>query len=592
MRAGYQRWKRFRDDALSEYGKRRNDAADWFGGSRLSAYLHYGMVSPFRIVREVTACGETASTEKFLDELLIWREMSFHFCQLHSDELDTPDALPDWAGEELRQHRGDVRDETFDWETLARGKTDYALWNASQRSLLKHGELHNNLRMTWGKAFLPMTVCPEQALNHCIDLNHRYALDGRSPASYGGILWCFGQFDRPRDSSTEIFGKVRPRSVESHAQRLDLNRFQRRCDRPIAKNLPRVAIIGAGLAGLIAARTLQDHGLEVQVFDKSRGVGGRLSTRRNQAAPSFDHGAQYFTVRDDRFARYVRSWIAAGCVKPWMKTIVELKAGQIVDEKHGTPRYVGTPAMSSIAKHLVEDLSVSLGNQIARIVRDTESESWQLVDHEGDASSGFDAVIVNCPPEQAAPLLAPHTDLAETIAHVSMKPCWALMLSCDGIADLPYAGAFINENPLSWISRNDAKPGRDSRPIVESSAGRSDWVLHASADWTQTHLEDDAESVAAAMIAGFEKSIGRKIGKVHHRAAHRWRYANTSEPLPQECLWDRTTLLGACGDWCGGPRVEGAFLSGAAMAGTLLRHFTIDRAPAEGYLPAKQETLF
>lgn len=601
MRAGYERWERFRDDGLDQYAKRRNDSADWLGGCRLSAYLHYGMISPFRIAREVANRGDSVGVSKFLDEFLIWREMSFHFCHLHTDDLDSLDAVPDWASTQLREHATDARDETFDWEKLARGKTDQPLWNAAQRSLLKHGELHNNLRMTWGKAFLPMTACPEQALNHCIDLNHRYALDGRSPASYGGILWCFGQFDHPYDSAKEIFGKIRTRSIDAHQRRLELSRFERRCDRPIAKHMPRIAVIGAGLGGLIAARTLVDHGLDVQVFDKSRGVGGRLSTRRNADASSFDHGAQYFTVRDDRFARYVRSWIAADVVAPWMKSIVELRDGEVVDEKRGTPRYVGIPAMNSIAKHLAKDLSLSLGSHVTSLVRcdqtdeqtGDQKEQWRLFDQDKNSLGEFDVVIVNCPPEQAGPLLAPHTDLAKQIEQVSMKPCWAVMLSCEGIDDLPYAGAFINEAPLSWVARNDAKPHRsEAKSSPRRFKGSSDWVLHASADWTQEHLEDDAAVVAEAMVAGFEKAIGRKLGQVHHLAAHRWRYANTSKPLPQSCLWDRASMLGACGDWCGGPRVEGAFLSGTAMAGTVLRHLTIDRSPPEGYAPAKQETLF
>lgn len=593
MRAGYQRWEKYRDTSLGEYRSRRNDAADVRGGSRLSAYLHYGMISPFRIAREVAELRQSDDrirphADKFLDEYLIWREMSFHFCQTHSDHLDTLESIPQWARASLQDHNGDARDVTFDWESLARGKTDLSLWDTAQRSLIKHGELHNNIRMTWGKAFLPLTKCPEQALNHCIDLNHRFALDGRSPASYGGILWCFGQFDRPYETPKPIFGHVRSRSIDSHERRIDVKKFTRRADRPIAKSLPRIAIIGAGLAGLTAARTLSDHGLDVTVLDKSRGVGGRLATRRNPDGPSFDHGAQYFTVRDDRFARFVRSWIAVGVVEPWMEPIVELKDGTVVDEKRGTPRYVGTPAMNSIAKHLAADLNVALGCTVGSIHRDTQTEAWQLRADDGEDLGMFDCVIANCPPAQASALLAPHTDLTHQIDQVEMLPCWSLMLSCDGIADLPFAGAFVNDSPLSWVARNDAKPGRMSN---EDSA-RSDWVLHASVQWTKAHLEASKELAADAMVAAFETAIGRRLGTIHHRVAHRWLYANTSDPLPQSCLWDRTTMLGACGDWCGGPRVEGAFLSGAAMAGSVLRHITIDRSPAPASQPAQQPTFF
>ncbi|MFG0288628.1 MAG: FAD-dependent oxidoreductase [Rhodopirellula sp. JB044] len=585
-RAGYARWDAFRENGLSAYDQTRNDSADPLAGSRLSAYLHYGMVSPFRIAREAAElCGmipsptsdcKNAGAKKFLDEFLIWREMSFHFCELHADKLDTLESCPEWAQTSLREHAGDERESTYSWEELARGKTHEALWNAAQRSLLRHGELHNNVRMTWGKAFLPMTRCPEQALCCAIDLNHRYALDGRSLASYGGILWCFGQFDRPFKPASPVFGLVRSRSVEEHAQRLDLDRFTERTDRPIAATLPRVAVIGAGLGGLMAARTMADHGLDVHVFEKSRGVGGRMATRRGDGIPSFDHGAQYFTVRDDRFARHVRSWIANGVVAPWMGRIVELRpGGEVVAEKRSQVRYVGTPAMNSIAKHLAADLDITLGCRIESLRR--HDDTWELIQDDQTSLGRFDIVVTNGPPAQSASLLQGHTDLAETAASVPMVPCWSVMLHCEGLADLEFDGAFINEGPLRWIARNDAKPGREN----PSSSAASSWVLHASDEWSTKHLEIDRDDAQQQLIHAFEEILGRKITAVHHVATHRWRYANTRKALDERCLWDPTTMLGACGDWCGGPRVEGAFLSGSAMAGAVLRYATVDRpAPA------------
>jgi len=596
-RAGYERWETFRQSGLAEYDRRRHNAADLMGGCRLSAYLHYGMISPFRIAREASRTATELPTDrpvrKFLDEFLVWREMSFHFCQLHHDKLESLDACPQWAIQSLREHAGDFREVATSWETLARGKTAEPLWNAAQRSLLRHGELHNDLRMTWGKAFLKMAESPEQSLCYLIDLNHRYALDGRSASSYGGILWCFGQFDRPFENKTPVNGVVRSRTVEEHTKRLPVTRFSKRSDRPIAANLPRVAVIGAGIGGLMAARTIADHGLDVCVFDKSRGVGGRLATRRNDDAASFDHGAQYFTVRDDLFARHVRSWISEGVTAAWMGRIVELRSGgEIVSEKRSRVRYVGTPGMNSIAKHLAQDLNVELGRSVSRLValNDADDGGWELLDSNDQSCGRFDAVISNCPPPQSASLLDGHTDLTNRIASVGMIPCWTLMLQCEGLADLPYVGAFVNEGPLSWISRNDAKPGR-THASDESKSASSAWVLHAGAEWSKQHLEDDREIVREHLMGAMEQIIGRKIGDVQHAFTHRWRYANTSSPLPERCLWDHTSMIGACGDWCGGPRVEGAFLSGAAVAGALLRHVTIDRPAIPVARPAVQQTL-
>ena len=116
------------------------------------------------------------------------------------------ETLPTWAIQTLKRHEKDARKSLYSHESLSRGMTDDPLWNACQHSLLKHGELHNNVRMTWGKAILEWTETPERALEVLIDLNHRYALDGRDPASYGGILWCLGQFDRPFPPEQPILG--------------------------------------------------------------------------------------------------------------------------------------------------------------------------------------------------------------------------------------------------------------------------------------------------------------------------------------------------------------------------------------------------
>ena len=192
--AGYARWSRFLERGLDRYHQRRDDAADPDGVSRLSAYLHYGCVSPFRIAADASAKGGEGA-RKFLDELLTGRELSHHFC-FRSPDLESPAALPGWAAESLAAHEADPREANYDWETLAGGRTGNPLWDLAQRSLLRRGELHNNLRMTWGKALLPWTRSAPRALKLMIDLNHRFALDGSDPNSYGGLLWCLGQFDR------------------------------------------------------------------------------------------------------------------------------------------------------------------------------------------------------------------------------------------------------------------------------------------------------------------------------------------------------------------------------------------------------------
>ena len=148
--AGYHRWDSFKKQGLSKYAQLRNNAL-LDGVSRMSPYLHYGMVSPMRIAREAADINNEGS-EKYLDELLIWRELAYAFCFYRNDH-DGTSALPDWAIATLGEHEVDERPAQLSWETLARGKTGDALWDAAQRSLLMHGELHNNVHMTWGKRF-------------------------------------------------------------------------------------------------------------------------------------------------------------------------------------------------------------------------------------------------------------------------------------------------------------------------------------------------------------------------------------------------------------------------------------------------------
>ncbi len=220
--AGYQRWRSFVKKQLPRYDRDRNDPL-LSPSSRMSAYLRLGHVSPFLIAREA-ASFKSAAADKFLDELLVWRELAYTFCRF-TPQLESSEAIPSWAIQSLRDHESDRRPQIYSYDELFFAKTDDRLWNAAQLSLLNRGELHNNVRMTWGKAFLQWTKDFEDALAKMISLNHRLALDGNDPSSYGGLLWCLGQFDRPFLPEKPIFGVVRDRPTAVHARRLDVEEY-------------------------------------------------------------------------------------------------------------------------------------------------------------------------------------------------------------------------------------------------------------------------------------------------------------------------------------------------------------------------------
>ncbi len=576
--SGYARWNQFKENRLSRYAKTRNNPLI-DGVSRMSPYLHWGMVSPMRIAREASLIGN-AGAEKYLDELLIWRELAYVFCFFREDH-DQWSAVPDWARETLESHARDQRDNFYSSEELSRGKTGDRLWNAAQRSLRMQGELHNNVRMTWGKAILNWTESPQDALRTMIDLNHRYALDGRDPASYGGILWCLGQFDRPFEPGKPVIGTVRPRSTADHSKRLDVNAYSKKVNTPRFSPQPRVAVIGAGISGLFAARTLLDQGLKVTVFEKGRGVGGRMSTRRTDDNGAFDHGAQYFTVRDARFRRYVDAWIESGIVGRWPdraigddQKFVVLGNGQQLSESNSAERFVGVPAMNVICRHLAADLKVHLKTRVAKIQCSTGIA--QLFDEQHRKLGEFDRLIISAPAAQSAELLTDFPNLADQISNINMNPCWATMVTFGEPITHRWVGAFLHDSFLSWTARSSTKPGRDSS--VENV------VIHAGPDWTAANWDVDSDLIAKEMLAEFWQAAGIKERLPIHLQAHRWKYAIPSTPSGDGCFSDESGLVTACGDWASGARVEGAFLSGMSAAGRILGQLgpaAVDREPLQ-----------
>ena len=316
----------------------------------------------------------------------------------------------------------------------------------------------------------------------------------------------------------------------------------------------KIAVVGAGVSGLMCARELARAGSSVHIFDKGRRPAGRLSTRRDSGV-AFDHGAQYFTVRDPAFADAVARWRELRVVAPWAGRIVVLGEDPPSPPRPPTTRYVGVPTMSAIGRHLADGLDVRARVRIESIKR--VGTQWRLRDDEARDVGDYEAVAVAVPSAQAVPLLAGAPDLGVAAARAAMAPCWAVMLVPESPLGLPFDGAFIHGQAVGWAARQDSKPGR--APIEA-------WVLHATAQWTKAHWEMPSSGVIDALCEAFAASAGISPIKVSRSTAHRWRYALPTLPTDSRCLVDSALKIGACGDWCGGPRLEGAYLSGIELA--------------------------
>lgn len=296
-------------------------------------------------------------------------------------------------------------------------------------------------------------------------------------------------------------------------------------------------ILGAGLTGLTVAAGLKRLGETPVVLDKSRGLGGRLASRR-VGDWRFDHGAQYLRPRGPHLAAMLDVLKLSGAVTDW----------PAVDD--GAPAYVGLPGMSGLVKPLAEGVDVRKGVKVSRARR--EQGSWHLFDAEDGLVAKARVLISTIPAPQATQVLAGHP-LADRIASVAMDPCWTLMAAFDARPDLPD----ISRAPgsaLPWIARDGSKPGR----------GTESWVAQASAEWTRGAIDLPRQDAAQALLAVMRDRAGGVLPNVLHADAHRWLYAQAPQPLGQACLVDREAGLVVAGDWCLGARAEHAVLSGDA----------------------------
>ena len=222
-RAGRRRLARFVETGLQRYSERRSDPVDPDGSSRLSAYLRHGQISAAEVARAALAHAPAPEAEAFLDEMIVWRELSLNFC-LHNGRHASLEALPAWVQRSMAEHESDPRDVVYSRDELASAATGEPLWNAGQRELLATGQMHNAVRMLWGKSVLLWTDRYADALSHLVWLNDRYALDGRDPNSYANILWCFGKFDRPF-ATRPIWGTIRPMSLGRARGKFDVGGY-------------------------------------------------------------------------------------------------------------------------------------------------------------------------------------------------------------------------------------------------------------------------------------------------------------------------------------------------------------------------------
>jgi len=333
-----------------------------------------------------------------------------------------------------------------------------------------------------------------------------------------------------------------------------------------------IAIIGAGIAGITAARTLAQAGHHVHVFEKSRGAGGRMSTRDSNFG-TFDHGAQYFTVRDPRFSLAIQAVPGTTDIcRPWSANAVRVldPLGHVFEAARATKEahFVAKPGMNALVRHWAQPLgkAISYNTQVNRLER--VAKGLWTVHTEAKKFTGFDHVLLAIPAVQAENLLkasgkeAANAQWLKAMDAVDVAPCWTMMVAFPNATqpDLhigpQWNAARSIHHRIAWLTRESSKPGRSK---VER------WTVQASAAWSAEHITDTEARVTAKLLRAFAELTGIRAEPAHAQV-HRWLYAKTVKPLGKSYQYNPANGLGTCGDWHLGHRVEDAFVSGLELA--------------------------
>jgi predicted NAD/FAD-dependent oxidoreductase len=320
----------------------------------------------------------------------------------------------------------------------------------------------------------------------------------------------------------------------------------------------KIAVVGAGCAGLTVARRLHDAGARVTVFDKGRSVGGRMATRRI-GDRRFDHGAQFFTARGEAFRQQVEMLERRGALAPWPARWGHFDGARFAETAIDEQRFVGINGMSAVPQALAAGIDIVLDAEVTDLSRG--KDRWILECATEAETAGFDAVILAVPSPQAVALLTGICDFAVDVAAATYAPCWAVMASFATRLPLAYDAVSLDDGMLRWAARNASKPG--------FAGDKETWVVHATPEWSLANIEESAETIRDILLEAFQQRFGITEAAVE-AVAHRWRYALVVTSAEVPCFWDPILKIGACGDWCLGPRVEAAFDSGLALARYLL----------------------
>ena len=311
-----------------------------------------------------------------------------------------------------------------------------------------------------------------------------------------------------------------------------------------------IAVVGAGLSGVSLASLIKNR-FEVKIFEKSRGVGGRMSTRKEHPYV-FDHGAQYFKIKNEDFMNFVSELFYKKIIRPWNFRCAyfeknTLKKIRFFEEKDNF--FVGTPNMDSIVKHLSKNCNVLLNTKIVKIMR--KKKKWYLFDENNNTYGSYDWVILSLPAQQSFKLLDRHSPICSFVKPIKMKGCFSLMIGMNKSLDLNFDSAIVQKKDISWLAINNSKPLRKNKFSL---------LVNSCFDYASNNINTPKNLVLNHMLNETSMLIKKKFD-INMIKLHHWMYVEAENPPRENFFIDHDKKIAVCGDWFINSRVEGAFLS-------------------------------